>query len=206
MPEKSPSRKPRADAERNRQRLLEIARSAFAEKGVSASLEEIARSAGVGIGTLYRHFPTRDALLDEIYREEGDQLLDAASSLSRELPPLEALRKWLLLFVNYLENKQIMAAVLNSMSGDSDKFCTLSGEKLIGALDALLTRAKRSGDVISKVESLDMLCAIAGIASFGGEPGWETSAKRLIDIMVAGVRKPSLTTKRSVRLDKGRRT
>ena len=97
MAEKITTRKPRADAERNRQRLLDVAKTAFAEKGVSASLEDIAREAGVGIGTLYRHFPTRDALIDEIYRDEGSRLAEAARQLSEDQPPLEAVRQWLLL-------------------------------------------------------------------------------------------------------------
>jgi AcrR family transcriptional regulator len=196
--EKIPGRKPRADAERNRRRLLDVAKVAFAEKGVSASLEEIARAAGVGIGTLYRHFPTRDALIDEMYRDEGGQLAEAAERLSNELPPTEAMRKWLLMFVDYLANKQIMAEVLKCMTGDSetDSAFALSGEKLIDALAALLDRARRNGDIMLEVEPLDMLCAVAGVASLGSESGWEASAKRLVDIMVAGLRSQAAAAKR----------
>lgn len=195
MTKRIPTRKPRADAERNRKRLMDVARVAFAEKGASASLEDIARTAGVGIGTLYRHFPTRDALLDEMYRDEGSQLAKAAERLSVELAPVEALREWLLLFVDYLANKQIMAEVLKCMTSaeDTDSAFVLSGEKLIEALDSLLQRGRRSGDIAQKLESLDILCAIAGVASFGSESGWETSATRIIEIMIAGLRTPAKT-------------
>lgn len=181
-------RKPRADAERNRRRLLDVARVAFAEQGMLASLEEIARSAGVGIGTLYRHFPTREVLVNEIYRDQGNRLTAAAEDLARTHPPVEAIREWLLLFTDSLANKQIMAGVLSCMSeGDGDEFCSFSGEALVAALDGLLERAIRSGEIGRKVESLDLLCAIAGIASYGPELAWEASAKRVVSILVAGL-------------------
>src|SRR5689334_7859041 len=116
-----PLRKPRADAERNRRQLLDAARLAFAERGAAASLEEIARMAGVGIGTLYRHFPTRDALVEQVYRHEAQQLAEAAVRLSEEPKPLEALRRWLLLFVDHLVTKQSMAELLNGLTGGPDE-------------------------------------------------------------------------------------
>jgi len=180
-------RKPRADAERNRQRLLDVAKAAFAQRGMSASLEEIARTAGVGIGTLYRHFPTRDALVNELYRDQGVQLTTAAKELAESHSPMDALREWLLLFTDSLANKQIMAGVLSCVSNDGDEFCALSGEVLLAALDGLLERARRSGDVVREVESLDLLCAIAGIASYGSDSDWEASAKRLVNLLVAGL-------------------
>ncbi len=188
MAEKITTRKPRADAERNRQRLLDVAKAAFAEKGVSASLEDIAREAGVGIGTLYRHFPTRDALIDEIYRDEGKRLAEAAQKLSKDLPSLEAMRQWLLLFVDYMANKQIQADVLNCMTGGSDRLCTLSGDALVEALARLIERAKQSGEIGLAVEPLELLCAVAGVATFGADLDWEVSARRLVDIMIAGLR------------------
>lgn len=110
-------RKPRADAERNRVRLLETAKAAFADKGSGASLDEIARIAGVGAGTLYRHFPTRDALVAAVYRNETDQLVAAADRLAKMDPPVTALREWLLLFVDYIATKHGMYEVLNSIVG-----------------------------------------------------------------------------------------
>lgn len=188
MSEKNIKRKPRADGERNRQRLLEVARVAFAERGLSASLEDIARTAGVGIGTLYRHFPTRQVLVDEIYREQGESLTAAAAELSRRLTPVEALREWLMLFIQSLENKQIMAGVLACMSEDGGAdYCALSGELLVTVLDGLLQDAIRSGSIREDIESLDLLCAIAGIASYSPDPKWEKSAKRLVNALVAGL-------------------
>jgi AcrR family transcriptional regulator len=111
----APARKPRADAERNRLRLLEAARAAFASGGTGASLEDIARSAEVGIGTLYRHFPTRDALVSEVYRNEAEKLAAAARQLAETEAPLDALRAWLLLFVDYLSTKLILAEALRTM-------------------------------------------------------------------------------------------
>ncbi|AXV84787.1 TetR/AcrR family transcriptional regulator [Ralstonia solanacearum] len=188
MAEKITNRKPRADAERNRQRLLEVAKGAFAEKGVSASLEEIAREAGLGIGTLYRHFPTREALIDEIYRDEGSRLAEAAQRLSAELAPLDAVREWLLLFVGYLANKQIQADVLNCMVGGDDRLCTLSVDALIEALTLLIQRAKQSGEIRLAIEPLDLLCAVAGVATFGADTDWEASARRLVELMISGLR------------------
>ncbi|WP_113625496.1 TetR/AcrR family transcriptional regulator [Pectobacterium peruviense] len=187
MSEKKATRKPRADAQRNRQRLLEVAKVAFAERGMSASLEDIARTAGVGIGTLYRHFPTRDVLINEIYREQGDRLAAAAETFSEGHSPTEAISEWLRLFVHALENKQIMAGVLSCISDNEETFCTLSGEVIVAALDGLIERAKQSGDITQDADSLDLLCAIAGIASYHPTPQWETSANRLIDIVIAGL-------------------
>lgn len=180
-------RKPRADAERNRHRLIDVARLAFAEKGLTASLEDIARDAGVGIGTLYRHFPTREALVNEIYRDQGTRLSTAALELRERHTPLRAVHEWLLLFVRSLEDKQIMAAILSCMDGGGDDYCALSGEVLVAALDGLLEDAIRSGEVSQPVESLDLLCAIAGIASYGPAPGWEASARRLVDLAIHGM-------------------
>jgi len=190
--EKITNRKPRADAERNRQRLLDVAKAAFAEKGVSASLEEIAREAGLGIGTLYRHFPTREALIDEIYRDEGNRLVEAAQQLSAERAPLDAIQAWLLLFIGYLANKQIHADVLNCMVGGEDDVCTLSADAIVEALTLLMQRAREAGEIHHPIEPLELLCAIAGVATFGVDTDWEAGAKRLVALMVSGLRSPSV--------------
>lgn len=187
MSEKITKRKPRADSERNRQRLLDVARVAFAERGLSASLEDIARTAGLGIGTLYRHFPTREMLVDEIYRQQGEQLTAAAVELSQCQTPTEALRAWLLLFIQSLENKQIMAGVLACMSDGGDEYCALSGEALVMALDGLLDAAAKAGEITAEVHALDLLCAITGIASYSPEADWEASARRLVGVLMAGL-------------------
>ena len=102
-------RQPRADAQRNRERILEVAKKAFAQSGVNTSLDDIAREAEVGPGTLYRHFPTRDALLEAVYRTEVEKLAAAQQKFAATMPPVEALRAWMLLFVDYIGTKQIIA-------------------------------------------------------------------------------------------------
>src|SRR6201988_2319218 len=110
-------RKLRADALRNRERVLEVAKSAFTRAGADASLDDIAKQAGVGPGTLYRHFPTRDALIEAVYHTEVEKLAAAQRELSANLPPIEALRAWMMLFVDYIATKQIIASALNSVAG-----------------------------------------------------------------------------------------
>ena len=128
-----PARPLRADAQRNRARLIEVAKAMFREGGAETSLEAIARAAGVGIGTLYRHFPTRDALIEAVYLTEMQNLAEAAPRFSETLPPVEALRAWLRLFVDHIATKQVMAPVLASMVGGPSELCTDSGEKVKAA-------------------------------------------------------------------------
>src|SRR5881227_3051204 len=117
------ARAQRADACRNRDRLLEIASEAFATHGVEASLERIAKTAGVGIGTLYRHYPTRDALVEAVYRHNIDLLVEQAAELSQTLPADEALAEWMRRFVAYVAVKKGLATYLKSVvSADSDLF------------------------------------------------------------------------------------
>jgi AcrR family transcriptional regulator len=185
----SPVRKARVDAERNRQRLLEAAKAVFAEKAASASLEEIARAAGVGIGTLYRHFPTRDALIEAVYRHEAEQLALAATRLSAKHPPITALREWLLVFVDYLDAKYGLAAVLNLLVGGTSVLYAESGAQMKQAIAKLTDAAVASGDIRMDMEPLDLLRALAGVMN--REPGLDSkrAARRLVDILIAGVRK-----------------
>src|ERR1700689_4968448 len=120
-PPQSAARKPRADAQRNRDRVLEAAKEAFTRSGADASLDDIAKQAGVGAGTLYRHFPTRDELLEAVYRTEVEKLAAAQRRFAEDLPPIEALRAWMLLFVDYIETKKIIAPALNTMVGGPSK-------------------------------------------------------------------------------------
>jgi AcrR family transcriptional regulator len=185
----SPVRKARVDAERNRQRLLEAAKAVFAEKAASASLEEIARAADVGIGTLYRHFPTRDALIEAVYRHEAEQLALAATRLSAKHPPITALREWLLVFVDYLDAKYGLAAVLNLLVGGTSVLYAESGAQMKQAIAKLTDAAVASGDIRMDMEPLDLLRALAGVMN--REPGLDSkrAARRLVDILIAGVRK-----------------
>jgi AcrR family transcriptional regulator len=112
---KKTARKPRADAQRNRQRILEVAKQVFTRRGAEASMDEITKRAKIGPGTLYRHFPSRDDLLAAVYISEVEKLAEAQRKLSAELPPSEALRAWLLVFIDYIAAKKIIAPALNAM-------------------------------------------------------------------------------------------
>jgi AcrR family transcriptional regulator len=181
-------RKPRADAERNRVRLLETAKAAFAEKGSGASLDEIARTAGVGAGTLYRHFPTRDALVAAVYLNETEQLVAAADRLAKTHPPVMALREWLLQFVDYIATKHGMSEVLNSIVGGTSDLYSASTARVKRAIAKLVDRAVASGDIRLDLDPLDLLRALAGVASIGLGSDGERAAKHLVDILITGVR------------------
>ena len=180
-------RKPRADAQRNRIRLLETAKAAFAEKGSGASLDEIARTAGVGAGTLYRHFPTRDALVEAVYRNETEQLVAAADRLAETHPPMTALREWLLLFVDYMAAKHGMSEALNSIVGGTSDLYSASIAQVKQASAKLIDRAVASGDIVLDLGPLDLLRALAGVANMNSGPAGKQAAKRMVDILVAGV-------------------
>jgi AcrR family transcriptional regulator len=181
-------RKPRADAKRNRVRLLETAKAAFAEKGSDASLDEIARTAGVGAGTLYRHFPTRDTLVEAVYRNETEQLVAAADRLAKMHPPVTALREWLLLFVDYIATKHGMNEVLNAIVGGTSALYSASTVQMKQTITRLVERAVASADIRLDLDPLDLLRALAGVANIGSGPDGERAAKRLIDILIAGIR------------------
>ena len=185
-----PIRPLRADAQRNRARLIEVAKAMFSEGGADTSLEAIARTAGVGIGTLYRHFPTRDTLIEAVYRSETQHLAQAAPRFSETLPPVEALRTWLRLFVDHIATKQVMTPVLASMVGGPSELYCESGALVKAAIALLVDRAVASGDIRLDIDPLDLLRALAGVAGISAVPGWEESAKRLVDILIAGVRIP----------------
>ncbi|MFT3733278.1 MAG: helix-turn-helix domain-containing protein [Hyphomicrobium sp.] len=182
-------RKVRADAERNRVRLLETAKAAFAEKGSAASLEEIARETGVGIGTLYRHFPTREALIEAVYRNETEQLVLAAGRLARERAPIDALREWLLLFVDYMAIKHGMSEALNSLVGGTCELYATSGQQAKDAMAMLVQNATLNGDVRVIGDPLDLLRALAGVATIATGSSGTKAAKDFVDILIAGISK-----------------
>jgi AcrR family transcriptional regulator len=187
------TRKPRADAERNRLRLMEAAKTAFTELGPDVALEEIARRAGVGIGTLYRHFPTRYVLLAEVYRHAVEQLAETAARLSKTRTPIDALRDWLRLFVDYIATKQVIAPALSSMVGGTSTLYASSGATIKSAISLLIDRAVANGDIRLDLDPLDLLRALVGVANVNNGPGWQTSAHALIDILIEGVRVRPLT-------------
>jgi AcrR family transcriptional regulator len=181
-------RKLRADALRNRERVLEAAKAAFTRQGANASLEEIATQAGVGIGTLYRHFPTRDELIEGVYRNEVEKLAGAAGRFAETMAPIEALRAWMLLLVDYIAAKHIIAPALNSIAGGASRLHEGSRAMLQGAIGELVKRAKKSGDLRRDLDAYDLLRALIGVSHVGSSADWPQSARRLVDILIAGSR------------------
>jgi AcrR family transcriptional regulator len=181
-------RKPRTDAQRNRERILEVAKEAFTRFGADASLDDIARQAGVGAGTLYRHFPTRDALIEAVYRSQVEKIAAAARKLAGELPPLDALRAWMLLFVDHIAAKQIIAPALNSIVGGASKLYEGSRGQIQEAIELLVKRAIKSGEVRRDLNPFDLLRALIGVSYVPAGPDWRQSARRLVDILIAGSR------------------
>lgn len=181
-------RKPRSDAQRNRERILEVAKGAFTHHGADASLDEIAKQADVGAGTLYRHFPTRDALIEAVYRSEVEKLAAAGRKFAAAMPPIEALRAWMLLFVDYIAAKHIIAPALNTVAGGPSRLYEGSRGLVQGAIDELVKRAKKSGDVRRDIDASDLLRAIIGVSHVASGHDWQQSARRLVDILIAGSR------------------
>jgi AcrR family transcriptional regulator len=191
MPKKrsqSVDRKPRTDGLRNRERILEVAKEAFTRSGANTSLDDIAKQAGVGAGTLYRHFPTRDELLEAVYRTEVEKLAAAERKFAEILPPIEALRAWMLLFVDYIATKQIIAPALNTLVGGPSKVFEASYTLVWDAIRALVKRAIKSGDIRKDLDPIDLLRALIGVANVATSPDWQQSARRLVDILVIGSR------------------
>jgi AcrR family transcriptional regulator len=181
-------RKPRTDALRNRERILEVAKGAFTRHGADASLDDIAKHAGVGAGTLYRHFPTRDALIEAVYRSEVEKLTAAAHGFAAAMAPAEALRAWLLLFVDYIGAKHIIAPALKSVAGGPSRLYEGSRSMVQGAIEDLVKRAKQSGDVRRDIDASDLLRAVIGVSYVASGGDWQQSARRLVDILMAGSR------------------
>ena len=181
-------RKLRSDAQRNRERILEVAKGAFTRHGANASLDEIAKEAGVGPGTLYRHFPTRDALIEAVYRSEVEKLAGAGRKFVAAMPPMEALRAWMLLLIDYIAAKHIIAPALNSVAGGPSRLYEDSRTVLQTAIDELVKCAKKSGDMRRDVDGSDLLRALIGVSYVGPGGDWQQSARRLVDILMAGSR------------------
>jgi AcrR family transcriptional regulator len=182
------ARRPRRDALRNREHILRVAKAAFTRDGANASLDEIASRAGVGAGTLYRHFPARDALVEAVYHAEVRKLAAAEREFARTMRPVEALRAWMLLFVDYIATKQIIAPALNTLVGGTAKLYERSRAPISGAIAALVKRAIESGDVRKDLEPFDLLRALVGVSNVASGAGWQQSARRLVDILIAGSR------------------
>jgi AcrR family transcriptional regulator len=181
-------RKPRTDAQRNRERILDVAKEAFTRHGTDSSLDDIAKDAGVGPGTLYRHFPNRDALIEAVYRTEVEKLAAAERKFAETMSPVEALRAWMLLFIDYIAAKHIIAPALNSIVGGPSKLYESSRSQIQGAIDSLVKRAIKSGDIRKDLEPFDLLRALIGVSNVASTPDWQQSAQRLVDILISGSR------------------
>lgn len=181
-------RKPRTDAQRNRERILDVAKEAFTLHGTDASLDDIAKDAGVGPGTLYRHFPDRDALIEAVYRTEVENLAAAERKFAETMSSVEALRAWMLLFIDYIAAKHIIAPALNSIVGGPSKLYEGSRSQIQGAIDSLVKRAIKSGDIRKDLEPFDLLRALIGVSNVASTPDWQQSARRLVDILISGSR------------------
>jgi AcrR family transcriptional regulator len=183
-----PVRKTRADAQRNRERILEIAKDAFVRDGAGASLDEIARQAGIGPGTLYRHFPTRGALIEAVFHNEVEKLAAAERRFAATMPPLEALRAWMLLFIDHVSGKMLIIPAMDTVAGGSLRLIEGSRSLIHKAFVTAVQRAIASGDLRSDTEPGDFVRALVGLFHSTAQPGWESSARRLVDILIAGSR------------------
>jgi AcrR family transcriptional regulator len=182
------ARRPRSDSVRNRERLLEAAAAVFGAGGPEASLEAVARQAGVGIGTLYRHFPTREALFEAVYRHEVDQLSDLAEQLVREAEPVDALRRWLHANIRLVATKRGMLAALALAAHGKSELYAYSFDRLTKGVGLLLARAIAAGDIRADITPEELLRALVGMCYIHDQPGWQKSVHRLVDIFVDGLR------------------
>src|SRR4051794_30900571 len=181
----------RADACRNRDRLLEVASEQFTTSGVDTSLEKIAKAAGVGIGTLYRHYPTRDALVEAVYRHNIDLLVEQATELSDTLPPDQALAEWMQRFVSYVGVKKGLATYLKSVvAADSDLFVSTHA-KVRETVDGLVQAAVEAGAIRPGVDGMALLRALSGVCLMGERPGQPTETDegvQLAGLIMDGLR------------------
>jgi AcrR family transcriptional regulator len=176
----------RADAQRNRDKLLSAALILLAEAGPDVPLEAVARQAGVGIGTLYRHFPTREALLEAVYRNEVVQLSEAADALLAEHPPDEALALWMERFLSYAETKRGMRDALKAIVASSELFAD-ARRCNIAAIERLLEAGVAAGTLREDVDAEDVLHAMGAVWSLGGD-GWDARARRVLALVMDGLR------------------
>ena len=178
----------RADAQRNRDRLLEVAVRAFSRDGPDVTLDAIAKEAGVGIGTLYRHFPTREALIDAAYRNELARLCDSAGDLSRDAPPDQALRAWMDRFADYMTTKRGMGDALRALIASGGDPFSESRDRLTAAVSTLLQAGVAAGTLRPDVSPDDVLVGLSGI-TLAIDPERRDQAGRLLDWLIDGLRR-----------------
>ena len=186
----STRRRPRADAARNRARVLEAAKVVLGAGGPQARLDAVAREAGVGIGTLYRHFPTREALFEAVYRQEVEQLVELARQLGACPAPVAALRRWLHANVEFVATKKGMAAALAIAAHGSTELSAYTAEHLTGAVRHLMDRAAAAGELRADIGPEDVLRMLVALCHGSGAAGWQANVLRLLDVFVDGLRRP----------------
>jgi AcrR family transcriptional regulator len=198
LPSPPPTRKPRADAQRNRERILAVAKEVFTRDGAAASLDDIARQTGIGPGTLYRHFPTRDALIEDVYRSEVEKLAAAERRFAATMPPLDALRAWMLLFIDHVSGKRLIIPAMDTVTGGSVRLIEGARSLIHTAFVASVKRAIASGDLRADTNPDDFVRALVGVFHTAALPGWEQSARRIVDILIAGSRSAPIASAASL--------
>jgi len=191
MPSQSQPKRLRVDAERNRARLLEAARAAFASGQASVTLEQVARDADVGIGTLYRHFPTREALVEALYRKELADLCASAGDLLEALAPDRALRAWMDRFAGYVRAKREMADALRAVFAAGRVTVSLAREQLTAAVQTILDAGIAAGTLRDDVRADDIVATIVGMFTATSLAGGHEQLERMLDLLMDAVRNPS---------------
>ncbi|MFD0689145.1 TetR/AcrR family transcriptional regulator [Actinomadura fibrosa] len=181
-------RAPRADAARNREQLLAVAARVFASPGGEPSMRAIAREAGVGIATLYRHFPTRESLVDAVYRDQVVRLTAGAHELLDLLPPAAAMRRWMDLFGDWVATKNGMLGTLLAMIESGEIAHARTRTELLAAITTILDAGRATGDLRDDVTAEDIAASLIGIFTVAPRPGHEAQAARLLNLLMDGLR------------------
>jgi len=184
----SETRALRADATRNREQLVEAATRAFSSAGAGPSMRAIAREAGVGIATLYRHFPNRESLVDAVYRDQVERLADGARDLLTQLPPPEALRRWMDLFGDWIATKNGMLGTLLAMIETGEIAHAQTQTELLAAIDHILNAGSAAGELRADVTAEDIAASLIGIFTVAPPPEHHARASRLLNILMNGLR------------------
>ncbi len=185
------TRAPRADAARNRDMLLWAATRTFAAAGAEPSMRAIAREAGVGIATLYRHFPTRESLVDAVYRDQVERLTAGARELLGRLPPATAMRRWMDLFGDWITTKYGMLGTLLAMIEAGEIAHAQTRTELLAAITTILDAGRAAGDLRPDITAEDVAASLIGIFTVAGQPGHQVQASRLLDLLMDGLRPPA---------------
>jgi AcrR family transcriptional regulator len=187
----SEGRAARADATRNRDQLLAVATRMFGSADTEPSMRAIAREAGVGIATLYRHFPTRESLVDAVYRDQVGRLTTGARELLGELPPAAALRRWMDLFGDWIATKNGMLDTLLAMIESGEIAHARTRAELLAAITTILDAGRAAGDLRSDVTAEDVAASLIGIFTVAPRPGRKATADRLLKLLMDGLRPPA---------------